>query len=217
MTSPHPRPDPHGFTLLELLATISIIAMLAALSIPAIGKARQAAEKSTCLANLRQLGLGLRSYAQENGGVLPLSLNPDPLASNSQVSWQILIQRELNVAFPQAGQRSVFICPSAARTYPQAPYRTYGLNLTGDSPTANPPRLLTLSAPSRSALVVETKYETNGAGYGAISGSLTGVGGKGRLEARHSDMMNMLMADGSVRQLRTDDPELDELLQNIRK
>jgi prepilin-type N-terminal cleavage/methylation domain-containing protein/prepilin-type processing-associated H-X9-DG protein len=206
-----------AFSLIEMLATVAIIGTLAALLVPLVGRMKENAARTTCVANLRQLGLGLRTYAQDNQGVLPLSLNPDPLAPDTQVSWQILVQRELDVKFPKAGERSVFICPSARKTYSQLPYRTYALNLAGGSPTADPPRLQTLSQPSNSALLVESRHETNGAGYNAISGSVAGVGGRGRLDYRHDGHMNMLMADGSVRLLTATEPTLDDLLLNIRK
>jgi prepilin-type processing-associated H-X9-DG protein/prepilin-type N-terminal cleavage/methylation domain-containing protein len=211
------KPPLRAFSLLEILVAIAITGTLAALLVPALGKLRENADRTTCLANLRQLGLGLRSFAQENKGALPLSMNADPLDPAAQVSWQILVQRELDVPFPKAGKKSVFICPSARKTYPQAPYRTYGLNLAGDSPTANPPRLLTLSQPANSALVVEVRHETGGAGYNALSGSINGTGGKGRLEYRHTGQANMLMADGGVRLLSAGDPALDDFLLNIRQ
>lgn len=206
-----------AFSLIEMLAAVAILAVLASLFVPLLGKMRASADRATCLHNMRQLGTGLGLYAQDNNGLLPLSMNVDPRnPSGTQVSWQILVQRELGVPFPKARSKSVFICPAARKTYPVEPYRTYGLNLTGDSPTANPPRLLTLSSPSKSALLVETRHDAAGGGYNALSGSLNGVGGKIRLEARHADQANMLMADGSVRPLSLDDPDLDKLLSNIR-
>lgn len=206
-----------AFSLIEILAAVAIVGTLAAVLVPAVGRIREDAARATCLSNMRQLGMGLRSYAQDNNGLLPLSMNADPLNPSNQVSWQILVQRELNVNFPKAGEKSVFICPAARKTYPQAPYRTYALNLAGGSPTADPPRLLTLSQPAQSALLVESRHETGGAGYNALSGSVAGVGGKSRLEYRHAGRMNVVMADGSVQLLTPDEPNLDDLLLNIRK
>src|SRR5690606_5518786 len=108
-----------AFSLLEILAAVAIIGTLAAVLVPAVSRIREDATRATCMSNLRQLGLGLRSYAQDNKGLLPLSMNADPLNPSNQVSWQILVQRELNVDFPKAGQKSVFICPAARKTYPQ--------------------------------------------------------------------------------------------------
>lgn len=60
-----------GFTLVELLVTISIIALLMALLLPALRQAREAARTSVCLSNQRQVGVALASYAIDYGGVIP--------------------------------------------------------------------------------------------------------------------------------------------------
>ena len=60
-----------GFTLIELLVVIAIIAILAALLLPALGRARERAYITQCLSNLRQIGLGIKMYAQENNETLP--------------------------------------------------------------------------------------------------------------------------------------------------
>jgi len=60
-----------AFTLLELLAVISILALLAALLVPALQHARFVAEDMTCRSNLRQLGVGFMAYAAANNGCIP--------------------------------------------------------------------------------------------------------------------------------------------------
>jgi prepilin-type N-terminal cleavage/methylation domain-containing protein len=66
-----------AFTLIELLVVITIIAILAALLLPALGKAKQASKRSACLSNLHQVALATTMYLADNSDKMPYGPDPD--------------------------------------------------------------------------------------------------------------------------------------------
>lgn len=77
-----------AFTLIELLVVISIIAILAALLLPAISLVRDTARTASCANNLRQVGIALNLYSQQNEGLLVISkISDTTLDGNWPASW----------------------------------------------------------------------------------------------------------------------------------
>ena len=68
--------DPGAFTLIELLVVVGIIALLVAILIPAIPRARQIAEQVVCSGHLNQFGLAFHQFADDHNGVLPGKAGP---------------------------------------------------------------------------------------------------------------------------------------------
>jgi prepilin-type N-terminal cleavage/methylation domain-containing protein/prepilin-type processing-associated H-X9-DG protein len=68
-----PRDQRPGFTLVELLVVIGIIAILISMLLPALAGARESARSIRCLSNLKQLGVVLTMYTQESRGVMPMA------------------------------------------------------------------------------------------------------------------------------------------------
>src|SRR5437773_2353327 len=66
----HPRLG-KAFTLIELLVVMAIIAFLAAMLLPALGRARESARGAKCMSNLRQIGVALLLYVSDSRGVIP--------------------------------------------------------------------------------------------------------------------------------------------------
>jgi len=80
-----------GFTLVELLVVIGIIAVLIGILLPSLSKARQAAARTKCLSNIRQLAMGVVMYTQENNGFFPWVGNNGPngtFAKNDWIWWR---------------------------------------------------------------------------------------------------------------------------------
>ena len=94
------RPQRSGFTLIELLVVISIIAILAGILLPAVGMVRDAARRSVCASNMRQVGMGLFAYMGEQESA------PWGLTNNSE--WRTDIATYMDTLLPSRA----FCCPS---------------------------------------------------------------------------------------------------------
>lgn len=63
-----------GFSLIDVLVSISVIALLIAIMLPSISSVRESARRVICSSDMRQIGLGMNLYAEDNNGVLPTSV-----------------------------------------------------------------------------------------------------------------------------------------------
>ena len=225
MTSP--KEKRHGFTLIELLVVIAIIAILAAILFPVFARARENARRTSCLSNLKQMGLAMMQYTQDYDETYPYAwanLGTTPPGGPWNLGTNVWAWQQ--ILHPYHKSLQVFTCPSGVGATSLRPSRGhYGANnnlvvLPGSAAVS----LASVQAVASTYAFMDGGNYTLAVGYARTTatanngGYIPGIGKLGSTCApgatgadyeddcktgRHFDGVNVAFADGHAKWLKT--------------
>lgn len=205
-----------GFTLIELLVVIAIISILAAILFPVFARVRENARRTSCLSNLKQMGLGTMQYVQDYDEMYPRSTMVIPGLTDAQApggkvwyggsggSGATLFWPQ--ITYPYHKSIQAFLCPSMDfEAFKDLPYRgNYGVNtipsnqvggiMALGSAAFDSKRLPDIQAPTKIYMAMDSgSYNVN---YARANGSssayeyVPGIGDQGKTcgTAVHADL-----------------------------
>jgi prepilin-type N-terminal cleavage/methylation domain-containing protein len=165
-----------GFTLLEMLVVIAIIAILAAILFPALQSSKNKANRAVCMNNLKQINTGLRMYSDDSDDKAPRTPGTTNSPALNWIGYKTLMKSYVGINGRASPQDKIFACPKdtfyydvAASTFQYVPkglheqppdYLSYGFNGGNARTNSNAPGIAgralgSIANPSKTVLVAE--------------------------------------------------------------
>lgn len=154
-----------AFTLMELLVVIAIIAVLAALLLPGLSRAKAQANRIACVNNTRQINVGVLMYAHDNADIFPALPSPNPYPNGEAFFFKELMKKYVGLSGPPTNGDRLFVCPSETATPTDGLLsRAYIVDFSDYyfNPGVTGVRLSAVAHPAKTALVTEAPA---GVGY----------------------------------------------------
>lgn len=216
-----------GFTLIELLVVIAIIAILASILFPVFARARENARRTSCLSNLKQMGLAMMQYTQDYDEAYPYSwsnLGTTPPGGTWNLGTNVWAWQQ--ILYPYHKSLQVFTCPSGVGVNATKPFRGhYGANNSLLTTPGNAAvRIAAVQATAGTYAFMDGGNYTLAVGYARTTatanngGYIPGIGKLGSTcdagatgadlvddckTGRHFDGVNVAFADGHAKWLKT--------------
>jgi len=156
-----PRWSTQGFTLIELLMVIAVIAILAALLLPALSQAKGKARQTACLNNQKQVNVAIRLYAEDSADALPVLPVPNPYPNGVGAYYKQMVKGYLGLNGPASPSEPVFECPSdrLLKTQVGHAFTSYTFNgyelAPGSIPRITGKKLSAIHSPTKAVLLAE--------------------------------------------------------------
>jgi len=186
----------YAFTLIELLVVIAIIALLASMLLPAVSRSKAKAKDLTCINNLKQTGLGLRMWANDQGDKYPWSVDQSKGGSQGSLDWT----DSFRVCSNEFVTPRILLCPVDRS-------KTSGTNWASLRGDINVSYFVgTSSSEAKTQMILSGDRNVLGGGGGLDPSWSTFLGSS--IDAAWDDKLHnrrgiLLMGDGSSRQTKT--------------
>jgi prepilin-type N-terminal cleavage/methylation domain-containing protein/prepilin-type processing-associated H-X9-DG protein len=197
-----------GFTLIELLVVIAIIAILAAILFPVFARAREKARQTSCLSNVKQLGLGIMMYTQDYDESFPPTYQWVSPGNN----WPL--RKWAPTILPYVKNTQIFVCPSDQPAQDNGTDAvgpiSYGTNVNlmpGERGAFAPVALAKVARPAECTLLCDAYHAADycmDANYVVANGITcegrpAGLLGNGQDVSFHNGGYNACMVDGHAK------------------
>jgi general secretion pathway protein G len=153
-----------GFTLVELLTTIGVIAILSALLFPVAGRMMDSAKQTKCVSNLRQVYQAMQGFANDNDGLIVRGMGEPGFSVWSDALASYVGMNPLTYGHPSGTRpQKVFACPASTNVTTGGSRSDFGSNFSVNGDATTPPlKMTSLQNPARTLAFIDSGSPSTG-------------------------------------------------------